>query len=79
MLKKAYTLRDHFAMSNAYMCVELNAHALIVFVIAVREYDANCFFPWLLGSQVCEAIYRTARSMSSIFSTMINLGLLGLL
>ena len=50
MLNKAYTLKDHFITSNAYMCTELNAHALIVFLITVREYGANCFLPWLLES-----------------------------
>ena len=77
MLNKAYTLRDHhFVMLNAYMCIELNAHALIVSLMTVSEHGANCF---LLGSQVCEAIFTTARSMSSIFPTMINFGILGLL
>ena len=79
MLNKGYTLKDHFVTSNAYMCIEMNAHALIVFLMTVREYGANCFLPWLLGSQVCEAIFRTARSVSSIFSTTINFGMLGLL
>ena len=37
------------------------------------------FFPWLLGSQVCEATFRTIRSMNSTFSTTINFGMLGLL
>ena len=63
------------------MCIELNAHALIVFLITTRDHVKNskCFLPWLLGSQSCEATFRAARSMSSIFSTMINFGMLGLL
>ena len=63
------------------MCIELNAHALLSFLIMVRDHvsDDNCFFPWLLGSQCCESTFRTARSMSSTFSTMINFGVLGLL
>ena len=68
MLNKAYTLQDHFVTSNAYTCIELNAHALIVFLITLRGSGVNSFPPWLLGSQVCEATFRTARSMSSIFS-----------
>lgn len=49
--------------------------------MTVRDYVNNngCFLPWLLGSQSCEATFRAARSMSSIFSTMINFGVLGLL
>ena len=63
------------------MCIELNAHALIVFLITIRDHvnNSKCFLPWLLGSQSCEAAFRAARSMSSIFSTMINFGMLGLL
>ena len=30
------------------------------------------FFPWLLGSQCCEKTFQTARSMISMFSTVIN-------
>ena len=81
LLNKAYTLKDNFIISNAFMCIELNAHALIVFLLAVRDHvkSNDCFLPWLLGSQCCEALFRTARSMSSIFSTTINFGMLGLL
>ena len=63
------------------MCIELNAHALIVFLMTIQDHvkDSKCFLPWLLGSQPCEATFRAARSMSSIFSTMINFGMLGLL
>jgi len=80
ILNKAYTLKDNFITCNAYMCTELNAHALIVFLISVRDYAQrnDCFLPWLLGSQGCEAMFRTARSMSSIFSIMINIDMLGL-
>ena len=81
ILNKSFTLRDNFITSNAYMCIELNAHALIVFLITIRDHvnNSKCFLPWLLGSQSCEATFRAARSMSSIFSTMINFGMLGLL
>jgi len=81
MLNKAYTLKDNFMTSNAYKCIELNAHALIVFLLTVQDHvkSNDCFLPWLLGSQCCEALFRAARSMSSIFSTTINFGMLGLL
>ena len=75
-----YTLGSNFITQNAYVCIELNAHALIVFLMKLR--DSNCdesFCPWMLGSQSCERIFRTARSMSSTFSTIINFGMLGLL
>ena len=83
LLHSKYTLRDNFITSNAYLCIELNAHALIVYLMVIRDqvnnFDDGCFLPWLLGSQCCESTFRTARSMSSIFSTMINFSLLDLL
>lgn len=33
LLNHRYTLRDNFITPNAYMCIELNAHALINFLI----------------------------------------------
>ena len=77
MLNSKYTLRENFITSNAYACIELNAHALLTFLITVRDHVGNddCFLPWLLGSQCCESTF----SMNSTFSTMINFGILGLL
>ena len=80
VLSSRYTLGNNFITLNAYMCIELNAHSLIIFILTLR----NClpdsgFLPWLLGSQSCEKAFRAARSMSSIFSTVINFGMLGLL
>ena len=57
-------------------------HPIIAYLITLRDnfptYSA-CFVPWLLGSQCCERTFRTVRSMSSTYSTMINFGMLGLL
>ena len=67
------------------MCIELielNAHALITYFLTVRDQlkdQETCFLPWLLGSQSCEKIFRSARSMTGTFSTIINFGTLGLL
>lgn len=64
------------------MCVELNAHALITYVLTIRDYfqgDVNKFLPWMLGSQTCEKTFRIVRSMSSTFSTVLNFSVLGLL
>ena len=77
-----YTLGNNFITLNAYMCIELNAHSLITFLMTVRDSlqpDSQCFVPWMLGSQSCEKIFRAARSMSSTFSTVINFAMLGLL
>ena len=80
LLHHDYTLKNNFVTNNAYMCVELNAHALITFVMTIQVCgDSTSFLPWLLGSQTCERTFRAARSMSSTFSTIINFGMLGLL
>ena len=52
LLNHRYTLRDNFITPNAYMCIELNAHALITFLLTIRDHVKNdsCFLPWLLGS-----------------------------
>ena len=79
LLKPEYTLIDNFITTNAYVCTELNAHALISFLLTARDtLPPGTFMPWLLGSQSCEKIFRTARSLSSTFSTVINFGMLGL-
>ena len=64
------------------MCLELNAHAIVTYVLIIRDQwngDCNFFVPWLLGSQPCEKTFRTVRSMSTIFSTVLNFSILGLL
>ena len=54
---------------------------MVNFMRTIRDHAHNdsCFVPWLLGSQTCEETFRAARSMSSVFSTVINFGMLGLL
>ena len=75
-----YLLTSNFVSSNAYMCVELNAHALIIFIVTLRDKNQSAsFLPWLLGSQCCEKTFRAAQSMTSTFSTIINFSMLGLL
>lgn len=78
LLCPQYTLKDNFITNNAYICIELNAHALIMFLMTVRDNcDDSAFLPWRLGSQTCEKAFRAARSMTSTFSTIINFGMLG--
>ena len=82
MLLHSYTLKNNFITHNCYMCVELNAHAIIVYALTIRDFfkgDARNFLPWMLGSQTCERMFRAVRSMSSIYSTVLNFSMLGLL
>ena len=53
-----YTLGNNFIITNAYVCIELNAHALITYLVTVRDtLPANTFLPWMLGSQSCKRIF----------------------
>ena len=81
LLNPNYTLSNNFITANAYLCIELNAHCLVSLIITCRDAlkEDDCFHPWLLGSQCCEKLFRSARSMSSAFSTVINFSILGLL
>ena len=79
MLSPDYTLGDNFITLNGYRCIELNAHSMIIFLLILRKLSINAgCLPWLLGSQSCEKAFKAARSMSSIFSTVIIFGMLGL-
>jgi hypothetical protein len=81
LLNGKYTLKHNFITSNTYMCIELNAHALVLFLLKVRDsgLSGESFLRWKLGSQTCEKMFRSVRSMSSTFSTVINFSMLGLL
>jgi len=55
MLSPSYSLGDNFITLNAYMCIELNAHSIVIFLLTLRKLLINAaFLPWLLGSQSCE-------------------------
>ena len=63
-------------------CIELNVHAPLIFLITIRDHfegKAAMFTPWLLGSQSCEKVFRSARSTINTFSAMINFSMFGLL
>lgn len=70
---REYTLKDNFITLNAYTCIEINAHTLLSLTLRhIKNGSLNRFYPWLLGSQICESWFRAARSMTSTFSTIIN-------
>ena len=78
----SYSLGNNFITRNAYLCIELNAHAPIIFMRTSQDHysdGAALFSPWKLGSQSCEKTFRAVRSMTTTFSTVINVGMLGLL
>lgn len=63
----------HFISSNTYECIELNAHSYIAALINCRDqYEGKYFLPEYHNSQSCESYFRTARSLSTTQSTVIN-------
>uniref|UniRef100_A0A1X7USD2 PHD-type domain-containing protein n=1 Tax=Amphimedon queenslandica TaxID=400682 RepID=A0A1X7USD2_AMPQE len=81
MLHRSFTIKDNFITSNCYTCIEINAHSLLSYIIMLRNdnYSPEHFTPYIMGSQSCEKLFRSLRSMSSTFSTVINFSMLGLL
>ena len=56
-----FTLRDNFITGNAYMCIEMNANALVMLAFNLRvkaHTDKNNFLLWMCRSQSCERIFR---------------------
>ena len=54
-----YTLEKNFISINTHICIELNAHALVI--VLRDQIKLDCYFPWLLDSQPCERAFCAAR------------------
>ncbi|KAE8749140.1 hypothetical protein FOCC_FOCC004046 [Frankliniella occidentalis] len=66
-----YNLENNFITSNAYQCIEVNAHAIIQAVTMFRDCeDHKSFLPWLMSSQPCESTFRALRSAQVSFSIL---------
>lgn len=69
---KRKSLKDCIT-ANAYYSLELNAHALISFIVYCREKNApEQFLISALSSQQCEHLFRFVRSMSTTKQTVVN-------
>lgn len=67
--KGQYTVKNNFISSNAYACLEINAHALIQIIIKFRDSEEHhLFLPWRMSSQPCESKFRRLRSVQVTFS-----------
>lgn len=74
------TLKDSFISSNLHVCIELNGHGLLRFLIECRDLGKpELFPPSQTGSQQCEAMFRSWRSMTSTFFTAINFDMMEIL
>lgn len=75
--EKHYSLSNNFISSNAYVCVEINAHNLVRLIRKLRDSNLEkLFLPYLFASQPCEETFRQLRSMGTINFTKINFSML---
>lgn len=75
-----YSLLENFISTNAYTCIEINAHSLIQLTIKLRAINRpDLFLTHLLGSQSCEGTFRQLRSMSTTESTVVNFTILDMI
>lgn len=75
-----HPLASHFITLQTYHCIEINAHSLINVYRRLRESNKlELFLIWLMDSQGCEGFFRDSRSMSSAFSTVVNMDMLDFL
>ena len=81
LCNNGYAEDDHFLTPNAYTCLELNAHTLVCIVYGVINglLPVESLRVWLSGSQGCEQVFRLLRSMTGIFSTIINFSIKGII
>lgn len=70
----------NFVTYNAYASTELNGHSIINMIIKLKKEGCeDLFLPNLCQSQTCEAFFRSARSLTTVYSTVINFSVLDLL
>lgn len=75
-----YTLAHNYPTSNAVFCAEINGHANIQLLVLNRDKETpHLYKPWLYSSQPCEERFRTARSLTSTLSTIINFSIMEML
>lgn len=68
-----YSLKNFFLTIYTYVCIELNAHNIVLCMLHLKNANApHLFFPHLLNSQQCEAAFRQLRSFTTVYSTVAN-------
>lgn len=70
---KSLNLKKNFLTSYCYVCLELNAHSLVLLLLHLKKINKPEFFkPELLDSQQCEKFYSQLRSLTTTFATKAN-------
>lgn len=71
--KKSLTLKNNFLTNYCYICIELNAHSLVLIFLYLRSINRpDLLMPIVYSSQPCESFYRQIRSFTSTYSTVAN-------
>lgn len=71
--RKNQTIKDNFLTQNCYVCIELNAHGLVLLLLRLQSQNKpELFVPTFFESQPCEQIFRQIRSFTSTYSTVAN-------
>ena len=67
--ENGYSETIHFVTTNAYTCIELNAHFLVnlLFNVINGGFPKEVLRVWFSGSQACEQLFRLVRSMTPFF------------
>ena len=81
LFENGYSESDHFITTNAYTCIEIKAHLMLSLLYNVinGKFPKDVIRVWLTGSQGCEQLFRLLKSMTPVFSTIINFSLKGVL
>lgn len=73
MNSKNFTLKENFLTANCYYCIELNARNLVQCMLYLKRIaKSELFKPFLYDSQPCESLFRQLRSLSTVYSTVVN-------
>lgn len=68
-----HSLLENFLTLNVFLCIEINAHSILVLIEKCRKFGTMEYFtPWLFSSQPTEKIFRQTRSMTTTNSTIVN-------
>jgi hypothetical protein len=64
----------YFITRTAFLSVELNAHNLLYLILLVqqKQLPKESLHIYLFNSQPCEGMFRNARSLSGVYSTVVN-------
>lgn len=68
---KSFKNIEHCVTTNCYWGLEINAHAIVNFIVLCRDRNYD-FDITLLQSQTCESFFRASRSFTSTESTVVN-------